>query len=231
MRIYYDSLENLITLPENITRHLTVNHFKPGEQIFIFNHKEEALYKIKEITKKAVLEFQKTVRKAREKKYSLTLIQGKLEKNKYDELFKRLTELNVCEYIIVNTEKTKFPKANIINERLEKIIISATEQSERLSEFKIKEMPFSELSELIKKYDKTIVCDFSEGQPRKLKNLLTKENKNYLILIGPEGGFSTKERSLFKELKLPVASLSSLTLRAETAPLFVASVFESELDA
>jgi 16S rRNA (uracil1498-N3)-methyltransferase len=43
-------------------------------------------------------------------------------------------------------------------------------------------------------------------------------SQDYLLLIGPEGGWDDVERGLFKQHKLFCYSLGDHTLRAETAP-------------
>ena len=44
------------------------------------------------------------------------------------------------------------------------------------------------------------------------------------VFIGPEGGFSPKEIELFKSYNIPMVSLGSQILRAETAVIAVSSL-------
>jgi 16S rRNA (uracil1498-N3)-methyltransferase len=45
------------------------------------------------------------------------------------------------------------------------------------------------------------------------------------IIIGPEGGWSDSEINLFNEKQIPIYSLGSQVLRAETAAVVIPSLF------
>ena len=51
---------------------------------------------------------------------------------------------------------------------------------------------------------------------------MLEDNKNYIILVGPEGGFTSQERLLLNNDKKVISThIGSRILRAETAALFV----------
>lgn len=75
-------------------------------------------------------------------------------------------------------------------------------------------------------YKIKIAC-VERNQDMSLKAFLRKnialKNEKILLIVGPEGGFSSDEIKLFEEYNLPKLSLGKLILRAETAVIKVLS--------
>ena len=61
--------------------------------------------------------------------------------------------------------------------------------------------------------------DFLQGQ---------RAAKRFVVIIGPEGGFSLAEAALAKELGIASVSLGTRILRAETAAISAAAVIQYE---
>ena len=61
--------------------------------------------------------------------------------------------------------------------------------------------------------------DFLQGQ---------RTAKRFVVIIGPEGGFSLAEAALAKELGIASVSLGTRILRAETAAISAAAVIQDE---
>ncbi len=61
-----------------------------------------------------------------------------------------------------------------------------------------------------------------EGTLLRDSSCATKETLK--VLIGPEGGWSEKEITLFKEKNIPIISVGSQVLRAETASIAIATL-------
>ena len=57
-----------------------------------------------------------------------------------------------------------------------------------------------------------------------LEDYLTKDLKNILFVIGPEGGFSNKEEEFLTENGFKSTTLGKRVLRVETATIYVASI-------
>lgn len=173
----------------------------------------ENLYKPSELPIKAVLAFA-------------------LLKGGHDELvLQKGTELGVSEFIpyissrtiIRLDEKDKAKRKT----RFEKIVLSSVEQCKRLVIPTVQD---------IKSFDKVISQKFDhaffayEGLSHESFNLASeaakvKPGESVLLIIGPEGGFSEKEVLAAEEKGLTSVSLGKRILRAETASLYMASVF------
>ncbi len=101
-------------------------------------------------------------------------------------------------------------------ERLEKIIISASKQSQR-THFPILN-PFTPIQEFIKQDligDKFIAHCYNSKKDELFE--VCKKNINTTILIGPEGDFSKEEVAMAIENKFTPISISKQRLRTETA--------------
>lgn len=120
-----------------------------------------------------------------------------------------LNELGVKKLHLVFTE---FSQRNfkLDFERLEKIIISSCEQCGRSHKMQIQS--YKNIQEFSKVFPDAVLVDF-EGEAREF-------DKTRLYFIGPEGGFSPKEKQMFKEkicLKVPNI------LRSQSAVVAVAA--------
>ncbi len=104
------------------------------------------------------------------------------------------------------------------SERLNKIILSASCQSQRCFIPKLNSLlSLPELIETTKQYvNKIVMYEFSDSNGEIPIEDFADE---ILLLIGPEGGFSTKEISELKENNWIVKSLGKRKLRAETASI------------
>lgn len=131
----------------------------------------------------------------------------------FDKILPFLNELFVEKISLFYAD---FSQRNIkINlERLNAILISSSMQCGRLSKMQIE--IFNSLDEVIRAYSDLVALDF-DAPHDDLRNL------NHFI-IGAEGGFSQRERELFKDSKIRAVSLNhSLILRSQSASIFVAS--------
>ncbi len=61
-------------------------------------------------------------------------------------------------------------------------------------------------------------------QKKTLSDLKFKEQEPLMLLIGPEGDFSSKEIEVFKENKVELFNLGTRRLRSETAAIKAVSV-------
>jgi 16S rRNA (uracil1498-N3)-methyltransferase len=105
-------------------------------------------------------------------------------------------------------------------DRAKRIIKEASEQCGRGDVPVLEEI--TNLESIISNSEKIVTFDIT-GE---LISNLKLEIDNYSILIGPEGGWSEKELSLFKEKNIPIYSLGGLTLRAETAAITAGALLQ-----
>jgi 16S rRNA (uracil1498-N3)-methyltransferase len=103
-------------------------------------------------------------------------------------------------------------------ERLEKVMISAMKQS--LKAYMPVLEPMTKFTELIKQsFEGQKFIAHCEDQQRDLLKNLVQPQQNYLVLIGPEGDFSTEEIELAIQAGFKPVSLGDSRLRTETAGL------------
>ena len=98
-------------------------------------------------------------------------------------------------------------------DRMQRILINSCQQCGRSTKMILEE--FSSLSTYFKAYPHSSILDFSEVK-------LDTNTAINSILIGPEGGFSTKEREAFHQKHI-VGLTCNTILRSETAVVSVAS--------
>ncbi len=142
-----------------------------------------------------------------------------IKQNSLNFLVQKGTELGVQRFIPILSERTVVRKINI--ERIKKIVIEASEQSNRISVPEIikPELLIDFLSQFPKK-GSLVFCDINSNQ-NNLKNILEKNIDGPIcILIGPEGDFSENERKIIIDLNQACSiSLAKNILKAETAAL------------
>lgn len=130
-------------------------------------------------------------------------------------MVEKLTEIGVNRIIPLLCRYSERKELKI--ERLEKIAISAMKQSLKTV------LPFIDVMTPIKDvitkqmYDQRFIAYCDTSIPRKLLSAEYRANKDTLILIGPEGDFSTEEINLALNSGYNPISLGDNRLRTETA--------------
>lgn len=193
-----------------------VLRFQVGQEVVLFNNSHERLYRITEITaREAHLEYITDFNRKTPSK-DLYLLWSLLKKDKNDWVLQKCTELGVSHFIPLLAERSEKIGFNL--ERAEKIVIEASEQCGRsdipsIREPMLVETALEELTNKVVLY----ICD-QEGSDEAEKN-----QTSMGVLIGPEGGWSDREKELFKEKRIRHLNLHDFTLRAETAAVTAAS--------
>ena len=221
--------------PENLSLNLTAkldksqSHYvskvmrvKVDETFSLFNSSGEWETKINEISK-GIVEF--TVIKPlrpKENQKEVWLAFSPIKSNYFNFMIQKSTELGITKFLPVIFDRTIVRKIN--KQRLEKVIIEAAEQSNRINIPKI-EKPQNLKSFLSKNKSKMnlIFTDLnSENKKLDLNKLI---NKPICIIIGPEGDFSENEREeiLFYE-GVNSIKINENILRSETAAISAISI-------
>ena len=199
-----------------------VMRVKENEVFSLFNSSGEWEAKILNISKN-IVEF--NVRKQLRKKENmkeLWLAFSPIKSNYFNFMIQKATELGVTRFIPIIFDRTIVRKIN--KERLEKIIIEATEQSNRIN-IPTLEKP-QNLKNFLSNNSKKIDLVFTDLNTSKKKLEIGKEdNKPLCAVVGPEGDFSEKERELilnFKDVKQ--ININQNILRTETATISIISI-------
>ena len=197
-----------------------VMRIKESEVFSIFNQNGEWEAKVLKISK-GIVEF-KTVKQLRKKESSkeLWLAFSPIKSNYQNFMIQKATELGVTKFLPIIFDRTVVRKIN--NERLEKIVIEASEQSNRLK------VPEIEKAQNLKNFLNLnsmdlIFTDLNSENKKVDKSKLT--DKPICIIIGPEGDFSEAEREEILSFKgVQSLKINENILRSETAVISAISI-------
>ena len=199
-----------------------VMRIKIGEKFSLFNSKGEWLAKIVELSN-GIVRFS-VIEKLRQQKAikEIWLAFSPIKSNYLNFMIQKATELGVTKFMPIIFDRTVVRKLN--NQRIEKIIIEATEQSNRIN-LPILEKP-QNLKNFLSYNSNKIELIFADlNTSNKKLNINKDNNKTICAIIGPEGDFSEKERELilsFKNVK-PI-NINQNILRSETATIAIISI-------
>ena len=199
-----------------------VMRIKIGDNFSLFNSNGEWLVKILDISK-GIVEFI-IIEKLRHKDITkeVWLAFSPIKSNYFNFMIQKSTELGVTRFIPIIFDRTIVRKIN--KERLEKIIIEATEQSNRIN-IPTLEKP-QNLKNFLSNNSKKIDLVFTDLNTTKKKLEINKEaNKPLCAIVGPEGDFTEKERELILNFKsVKSININQNILRAETATISIISI-------
>ena len=199
-----------------------VMRIKENEVFSLFNNSGEWQAKILAISK-SLVEFKitKQLRKVENSK-ELWLAFSPIKSNYFNFMIQKATELGITKFLPIIFDRTMVRKIN--KERLEKIIIEATEQSNRIN-IPLLEKP-QNLKNFLSNNSKKIDLVFTDLNTSKKKLEVSKEgNKPLCAVVGPEGDFSEKERELILNFKsVKSININQNILRAETATISIISI-------
>ncbi len=217
------SLNFISKLNKSQSHYLTkVMRIKIGESFSLFNKNEEWLAKINQISK-GIVEFS-VIEKLRQKESTkeIWLAFSPIKSNYFNFMIQKATELGVTKFIPIIFDRTIVRKIN--KERIEKIIIEATEQSNRIN-VPLLEKP-QNLKNFLSKNTKKIDLIFTDLNTTKKKLEINKlANKPLCAIIGPEGDFSEDERKQILNFEgVKPIKINENILRAETAMISVISI-------
>ena len=210
-------------LDKSRSHYLTkVMRIKIGESFSLFNNNEEWLAKINQISKD-IVEFC-VIEKLRQKESTkeIWLAFSPIKSNYFNFMIQKATELGVTKFIPIIFDRTIVRKIN--KERIEKIIIEATEQSNRIN-VPLLEKP-QNLKNFLSKNTKKIDLIFTDLNTTKKKLEINKlANKPLCAIIGPEGDFSEDERKQILNFEgVKPIKINENILRTETAIISVISI-------
>ena len=200
-----------------------VMRVKVGESFSLFNQSGEWEAKINEISK-GIVEFT-VLKKLREKnnEKDIWLAFTPIKSNFFNFMIQKATELGVTKFIPIISDRTIVRKINYV--RIEKIIIEASEQSNRIKVPKVEKI--QNLNSFLEKNNNKINIIFgdlnTENQNLDLK--IKNEDKPICIIIGPEGDFTESERYQILNFNgVQSLKINNNILRAETAAISAISI-------
>jgi 16S rRNA (uracil1498-N3)-methyltransferase len=197
-----------------------VMRIKENEVFSLFNSDGEWEAKVLNISK-SIIEF-KTTKQLRQKESmkELWLAFSPIKSNYQNFMIQKATELGVTKFLPIIFDRTVVRKIN--KERLEKIIVEASEQSNRIN------VPMIEDAQDLNSFLKTnsidlIFTDLNSNNNKIDKSKLT--DKPVCVIIGPEGDFSEAEREKILTFKgVQPLKINENILRSETAVISTISI-------
>ena len=196
-----------------------VMRIKEGESFSLFNDSGEWEAKINEI-KKGIVNFI-IVKKLKnsENNSEIWLAFTPIKLNYLNFMIQKATELGVTKFIPILSERTMVRDLN--SERLNKVIIEASEQSNRIKLPKLEKLvKFKDFIKLYKDTD-IVFGDLNSSNDQ----IKINKDSPVCILIGPEGDFSENERKEILDLKnVKSLKINKNILRAETAAISIISI-------
>ncbi len=201
-----------------------VMRIKEGQNFSLFNQSGEFEAKVENIIK-GIVEFsvEKKLRSA-DNPTEIWLAFTPIKLNYLNLMIQKATELGVTRFIPLLSDRTVV--RNINEKRIKKIIVEASEQSNRLN------LPTLDKLKNLEKFlkeniDITILFGDLNSKNKKID---IKRDEPLCILIGPEGDFSIKEREIISKMKniIPI-NVNKNILRSETAAIAMISIISYTL--
>jgi len=197
-----------------------VMRVKENEFFSLFNNNGEWEAKVLSVSKN-IIEFKitKQLRK-KENIKELWLAFSPIKSNYQNFMIQKATELGITKFLPIIFDRTVVRKIN--KERLEKIIVEASEQSNRIN------VPIIEDVQGLNNFLKTnsinlIFTDLNSNNNKIDKSKFT--DKPICIIVGPEGDFSEAEREEILTFKgVQPIKINENILRSETAVISTISI-------
>ena len=204
---------------------------KDGSELLLFNGRDGGFLGVIEASgKRKFSVYCKKKIIAQTSSTDLWLLFVPIKRMRMDFMVQKITELGVSKIWPVQSEFGQVKQLKY--EKLRSNMIEAVEQTERLDLPEIEE--FMDLQTVLDNWPEDrmlIVCDESKSEPkqaRAMAELNSAKVGKAAILIGPEGGFSSKER---EHLNLHPCtehiSLGPRILRSDTAAIAALSIYQS----
>lgn len=153
----------------------------------------------------------------------ITLCIGNIKKrDRLEFAAEKATELGVDRLIIFRGDHSQ--KEKIRKDRIESTVLSAMKQSIRLF---LPEILFEESLKSVLQHQKEGELLLMADETTDSMFETNQSEKSLFMVVGPEGGFSQKERELLKENSAHCFTLGNKRLRTETAAIIMVDRFKN----
>jgi len=223
IRLFYPeslSLNLRATLDKSQSHYVCkVMRIKENEVFSLFNSNGEWEVKILKISK-SIVEFNVTKQLRQKENFKeLWLAFSPIKSNYFNFMIQKATELGVTRFLPIIFDRTIVRKIN--KERLEKVIIEAAEQSNRIN-IPVIEQP-QNLKSFLKNDMDLIFTDLNASNKKIDLKMITANP--ICVIIGPEGDFSELERQEILKFKgVQPIKINENILRSETAVISALSI-------
>ncbi len=215
--IYQENIQNISYIEGEEAHHLAnVVRIKKGEEILILNGKgHKATAKVSKIEKDRIyIEIFDSILMDHKDRIHLAI--GMPKKDAFEEVIRNATEIGISKIYYF---KSQFSQQDFVfNERIKRVLVSSLIQSNNpyFPDFEKLE-DLNNLISIFGQYSQVCYfCSHSKIPPKSELNL--SERDKILLIIGPEGGFSSPEEDqLINNSLVNTIHLPSYILRAQNA--------------
>jgi len=162
----------------------------------------------------------------------LTLAQGWLKGDRMDAVVQKATELGAARILAIRTDRSEVrvdgERAERRSQRWRRIVVEAAKQCERAWIPDVANMPSVE-AVLDAAGVAWIAFVERDGEPPHAALTELRGAPSIGVLVGPEGGWSERERSIFAARRVRGLSLGSDVLRADTAAVAALAIVQFAL--
>lgn len=206
-----------------------VMRLRVGDKLALFNARDgEWLAVVADFGKKAALLCPVSLLRKQETEGDLWLLFAPVKFGHIDFMAEKATELGVSRLVPVRTDNTAVTRVNTA--RLKSNAVEAAELSGRITIPEVAEL--AGLEEILRGWEpkrKIFWCDES-GKAEGLAKAATGYKGEAALLIGPEGGFSEREREWLRSLRFVIpVGLGKRIMRADTAAIAALACFQAAL--
>lgn len=218
-----------LDLDEGQSRYLAaVMRLSEGDAVRVFNGRDgEWTARVARIGKRAVQLIAEAQARGQATGPDLDLVIALVKRARLETIVEKAAELGARRVRPVITERTNADHTRV--DRLQAIAVEASEQTGRLDVPQVLEPV--KLDRLIADWDpgrRLLFCD-EAGDARPVLEVVADPGP-WAILIGPEGGFSPRERATLRDLPYATpATLGPRILRADTAAISALTLWQAAL--
>lgn len=224
-----DITSPLLSLSEEESAHASrVLRLRAGDKVLLLDGKGRSAVAavLEPHPKKCMLEIQGSVYEEKAAIAGLHIAMAPTKNiDRFEWFLEKATEIGIKRITPILTSNSE---RKVINqERLQKILVSAMKQSQRLFLPQLDELThFQKLLEQSKLLPQKYIAHCEETEKRFFKDEL-QHQVDTVLLIGPEGDFSSQEIHSATAVGFIPVSLGKARLRTETAGVYAVSIYNS----
>jgi 16S rRNA (uracil1498-N3)-methyltransferase len=220
-----------LSLDEGQSRYLAVvMRVSPGDELAVFNGRDgEWRATVAAVGKRSVTLKAEGRTRPQAPGPDLDLVVALVKRARLETIVEKAAELGAARVVPVITERTNADHTRV--DRLQAIAAEAAEQTGRLDVPEVMEPV--KLEKLLAGWEagrRLLFCDEAGDAKPVLEALAGETRGPWAVLIGPEGGFSPRERELLRALPYATpATLGPRILRADTAAISALTLWQAAL--
>jgi 16S rRNA (uracil1498-N3)-methyltransferase len=205
-----------------------VLRLRSGDSVRVFDGVQPVDYVV-QLTGTAVGQLEGTRPQAAEPKTRLVVYPALLQRDKFEVVLQKLTEIGAAAIVPVVTARSlvREPPDERRAARWQSILREATEQCGRGAVPALR--PTLPFAQAIMQAEGTVVMAYERELRRNLKQALQGAPSTVALFVGPEGGYSAEEADCARQTGASLITLGPRVLRAETASPLLAALVLYEL--